>query len=100
MKKLSFSTILLVVCLLAVSALALTIASESKTKGTITLSVQYLDQIRFRSSAAATVQFNGTGSAYPIAANTDYTWPVALNTSSMVFNITSSATPTTIYSIR
>lgn len=77
-----------------------TIASESKTKGTSTVSTSGVDTIMFQSSAATTVQLNGTGTAWPVAANTQYIWLMSPAVSSLVFNRTSSATATTVYSAR
>jgi hypothetical protein len=102
MKKLSLIVLLLFLVALATTVYAIAISSESKTKGITTISCQYNDTVKFKTSAITTVTINGTGTGWPTVANTPEEWKVMPGMTSLVFTRTSSAaaSPTIVYSIK
>lgn len=69
----------------------------SSTKANLTLSTSTYARVRIQPSAAVTVNVNGAGPTWPIAANAIQTYHIATATTSLVFAVTSSATKTKLY---
>jgi hypothetical protein len=67
------------------------------TKADMTLSTATVHAVRIQPSVAVTVKVNGTGTAWPIAANTVQEYRIPANVTSLVFSAASSASNKVYY---
>jgi len=67
------------------------------TKTDMTLDTSALHAVRVQPSVAVTVKINGTGSAWPIAANTVQEYRIGSGVNSLVFSAPSSASNKVYY---
>ena len=67
------------------------------TKANMTLDTSGTNAVRVQPSVAVTVKINGTGTAWPIAANTVQEYRIPANVQALVFSASSSASNKVYY---